>query len=90
MTFLDLTDWYLKLEKVKSLASYSIIQVYLKKFNSLFGNMVVNRINPEDLENLIEKRKKKDVQMLPLTMKSGRRGLWYSKPLIMIKWAAIL
>ena len=58
MTFLDLTDWYLKLEKVKSLASYSIIQVYLKKFNSQFGNMIVNRINPEDLENLIERRKK--------------------------------
>jgi len=58
MTFLDLTDWYLKLEKVKTLASYDILQVYLKKFNSQFGDMIVSRIRPADLENLIEKRKK--------------------------------
>ena len=57
-TFQDLTDWYLKLGKVKSLASYDIIQVYLKKFNSQFGDMIVNRIRPTDLENHIEKRKK--------------------------------
>lgn len=58
MTFQDLTDWYLTLEKVKSLASYSIIEVYLKKFNSQFGDLIVSKIMPEDLENLIEKRKK--------------------------------
>lgn len=58
MTFSKLTEWYEGLDKVKSLASYSIIQVYLKKFNSQFGDMVVGRIMPEDLENLIEKRKK--------------------------------
>ncbi|MBU1180837.1 MAG: tyrosine-type recombinase/integrase [Proteobacteria bacterium] len=58
MTFLDLKDWYLNLEKVKSLASYSVIQVYLRKFNSQFGEMIVSRIKPADLENLIEKRKK--------------------------------
>ena len=59
MTFSNLTDdWYLKLEKVKALASYSIIEVYLRKFNSLFGDMIVSKIMPADLENLIEKRKK--------------------------------
>ena len=58
MTFSDLADWYLKLEKVKSLASCSIIEVYLKKFNSQFGDMIVNKITPEALENLIEKRRK--------------------------------
>ncbi len=58
MTFLDLTDWYLELEKVKTLASYSIIQVYLKKFNSQFGNMIISKIKPAALENLIQKRKK--------------------------------
>lgn len=57
-TFQDLTDWYLKLEKVKSLASNSIIQVYLKKFNSQFGDLIVGKIRPAELENLIEKRKK--------------------------------
>ncbi|MEI7638177.1 MAG: site-specific integrase [Syntrophus sp. (in: bacteria)] len=58
MTFSDLADWYLKLEKVKSLASYSIIKGYLKKFNSQFGDTIVSKIMPEDLETLIEKRKK--------------------------------
>jgi integrase len=58
MTFAELTKWYLKLEKVKSLASYDIIQVYLRKFNSLFGDMVLSRIQPSDLESLIETRKK--------------------------------
>ena len=32
MTFNELTGWYIKLEKVKALASYKIIKVYLKKF----------------------------------------------------------
>ena len=58
MTFRDLTDWYLKLEKVKALASYPIIEVYLNKFNAEFGDLVVGRIMPEDLENLVERRKK--------------------------------
>ena len=59
MTFSELTDWYLGLEKVKSLASYreGILQGYLKKFNSEFGNMIVSHIKPIDLENLQVKRK---------------------------------
>lgn len=58
MTFRELAEWYLKLEKVKALASYPVIQVYLKKFNSQFGDMIVSRIQPEDLEDLVEKRKR--------------------------------
>lgn len=58
MTFRELSVWYLNLEKVKALASYPIIQVYLKKFNSQFGDMIVSRIRPEDLENLVEKRRR--------------------------------
>ncbi len=58
MTFNELTEWYLGLEKVKSLASYSILQGYLKKFNSEFGNKIVGQIKPADLENLQAKRKK--------------------------------
>jgi integrase len=58
MTFAELTKWYLRLEKVKSLASFDIIQVYLRKFNSLFGDMVIIRLQPADLETLIETRKK--------------------------------
>lgn len=60
MTFQELTAWYLGLEKVKSLASYreGILQGYLKKFNSEFGNKIVGQIKPADLENLQAKRKK--------------------------------
>jgi len=58
MTFNELTEWYLGLEKIKTLASYSILQVYLKKFNSEFGNKIVGQIKPAGLENLQAKRKK--------------------------------
>jgi len=57
MTFQELTDWYLALEKVKALASYSTIQVYLGKFNSEFGNVIVSQIKAADLENHQTKRK---------------------------------
>ena len=57
LTFLELTEWYLSLEKVKSLAYYPIMQVYLKKFNSELGAMTVGKIKPADLENLQAKRK---------------------------------
>jgi len=58
MTFKELSIWYFKLEKVKALASCSILQGYLNKFNTIFGNMIVGNITVEDLENHIEKRKK--------------------------------
>jgi integrase len=57
MTFLALTDWYLNLEKVKSMAYFPTLKIYLKKFNSEFGNTIVNRIKAADLENLQAKRK---------------------------------
>ena len=58
MTFSELSKWYLNRETVKELASYSIIEVYLKKFNTLFGDTIISNIKPEDLKNLISKRKK--------------------------------
>lgn len=58
MTFSELATWYFKLEKVKALASCSILQVYLKKFNTVFGDTIISNITVEDLENHIEKRKK--------------------------------
>lgn len=57
MTFQELTDWYLDLEKVKALASCKTVRTYLKKFNSEFGNRTVAEIKLADLENLQEKRK---------------------------------
>ena len=57
MTFQELTDWYLGLEKVKALASYPSLNVYLKKFNSEFGKVIIDQIKPADLENLQAQRK---------------------------------
>ena len=57
MTFQELADWYLNLEKLKGLASYEIVKIYLKKFNSQFGNTVVSDLKPVDLENLQARRK---------------------------------
>jgi integrase len=57
MTFQELSDWYLGLEKVKAMAYFPTLQVYLKKFNAEFGNVIVNRIKAADLENLQARRK---------------------------------
>ena len=58
MTFNELAVWYLNLEKVKALASYDIIKINLNKFNSVFGDVIVSRIKPADLENYQAKRLK--------------------------------
>ena len=58
MTFQELTDWYLGLEKVKALDSYWLIELTLKKFNSAFGNTIVSRIKPAGLENYQARRRK--------------------------------
>lgn len=58
MTFNELAEWYLGLEKVKALASYWVIELSLKKFNSVFGQQKVLTIKPVDLENYQVKRKK--------------------------------
>jgi len=58
MTFNELAEWYLDLEKVKALASYETIKIYLNKFNKVFGNTTINKVKAADLENHQEKRKK--------------------------------
>ena len=57
ITFNELTQWYLGLKKVKSLASYWRIKIALQKFNSVFGDRVVSEIKPADLENYQQMRK---------------------------------
>jgi integrase len=57
MTFSELTEWFLELEKVKTLNYYPTLKINLKKFNSEFGNVIVSRIKPVDLENYQAKRK---------------------------------
>jgi integrase len=62
LTFGELTKWYLNLEKVKSLSSFDTVQVYLRKFNSVFGNTRLADIRAGDLENLQEKRKREGLK----------------------------
>jgi len=57
MSFNELTEWYLKLESVKALARYSILKINLNSFNEIFGDTIVNRLKPVDLENYQAKRK---------------------------------
>ena len=56
-TFNELTDWYLKLESVKVLASYDIIKFKLNIFNEVFGERIISDIKPEDLNNFQLERK---------------------------------
>jgi integrase len=58
MTFKELSEWYLGLEKVKALASYATVKSYLKKFNIEFGNRLVADVRLAELENRQEKRRK--------------------------------
>lgn len=62
ITYEELTKWYLKLEKVKDLASFKTIEGYLKKFNEVFGTKHVSETKPMDLENHQEKRKKEGLK----------------------------
>ena len=57
MTFQELADWYLDLEKVKSMSYFPTLKIYLKKFSSEFGSTIVNQIKAAELENLQAKRK---------------------------------
>jgi len=58
MTFNELTEWYLNLEKVKALPSYWLIKLSLKKFNSVFGNTIISKVKSSDLENYQAKRRR--------------------------------
>jgi integrase len=56
--FSELTEWYLGLEKVKSLAYYDVLKINLDSFNAVFGDYIVSSIKPADLENYQARRKK--------------------------------
>lgn len=51
MTFSELAQWYLGLEKVKALASSWVIELSLRKFNDVFGELIISKIRPSDIEN---------------------------------------
>jgi integrase len=57
MTFRELTEWFLSLEKVKTLSYYGTLQYLLNNFNAVFEDTIVGQIKPADLENYQAKRK---------------------------------
>jgi integrase len=56
MTFRELADWYLGLEKVKVKKGCWRIRIALENFNSELGDIIVGQIKPVDLENYQVKR----------------------------------
>lgn len=63
MTFTELKDWYLGLEKTKSLGNYPTLKTLLKKFCSEFGDRIVNSIKRSELENLQIKRQREGMAL---------------------------
>ena len=58
MTFSELAGWYMGLEKVKSKSYYPTVKYNLKSFNDVFGNLIINKITLDDLENYQIRRQK--------------------------------
>jgi integrase len=56
MTFNQLAEWYLDLEKVKALSSFWLVELTLKKFNAVFGDTIVGDIKLADLQNYQARR----------------------------------
>jgi integrase len=51
MSFQELTNWYLKLEKVKAQAYFPTLSFNLASFNKEFGSVIVSQIKPSQIEN---------------------------------------
>jgi len=58
MTFNELTEWYLSLEKTKALASAYTVSNAIRKFNLEFGKRIISSVKLAELENYQEKRRK--------------------------------
>lgn len=62
-TFNELAEWFLPLEQNKVLSGkisedyYQVKKINIESFNSVFGNTLVSRIEPADLESYQAKRK---------------------------------
>jgi len=57
MTFDELANWFLDMEKVKAKAYYGTLKINLASFNKAFGETIVKDVKPSDLENYQAKRK---------------------------------
>jgi integrase len=56
MTFKDLSEWYLSLEKVKALVSFKTVRQYVNKFCLDFGDTIVRDLKLTDIENIQVRR----------------------------------
>jgi integrase len=63
MTFDELKDWYLGLERTKALGNYQTLRTLLKKFCLEFGSRIVNTIKRSELENLQIKRQREGMAL---------------------------
>jgi integrase len=58
ITFNELSGWYLKLERVKVQAYHKTLTYNLDSFCKVFGNEIVTKIKPADIENFQAAQKK--------------------------------
>ena len=56
MTFTELVAWYLKLPEVKRLRSYAALCRRLERLEAHFGQMTLEQIGPEDVQDFITQR----------------------------------
>jgi integrase len=56
MTFRELTQWYLGIRAVQRLASHRRVRAVLDNFNGAFGDTVVSKVKPMELEDYQERR----------------------------------
>jgi integrase len=71
MTFKELSAWYLNLETVKALSSYWLLQLCLKKFNTVFGDMIIRDVKSSDLKNYQTKRQKQGLSDATIDQEIG-------------------
>jgi hypothetical protein len=66
MRFTELAEWYLDLKAVKKLASYDRVELSLRNFNEVYGNLQVRDIKLNDLQDYQAKRE--DDGLAPATI----------------------
>jgi integrase len=79
MTFSELAAWYLGLEKTKSLASCDTIRISLMKFNKVFGNTIIAKVTPADLEDYQTVRLKAGMAPATIDHEIGKTRTMISK-----------
>ena len=79
MTFSEMAEWYLGLEKTKALASYDTIRISLMKFNKVFGNTIIAKVTPADLENYQTIREKAGMAPATIDHEIGKTRTMISK-----------